>query len=163
MSIYILQKDLPNLKAGTEFTDDQGKFYRPVAYPSDSVTATVFNKMYVENNPEWFQPKEDGYTKNVFKTWEESKPKDRWHFFSCVDLNGNSFDSSDVTFFLELVMRIGEIRVSYTEKRMELVISNKLYHLMVGGDTFNEAIQNLKLAFANKYLDKEYPKKYKNK
>lgn len=59
---YILQKDLPDLKAGTIFIpteDGEGYFYNilGVCYKY----STVFHCTSVENNPEWFKPEPPGF------------------------------------------------------------------------------------------------------
>lgn len=59
MSTYILQKDLPNMKAGKEFMwDEKNKLYRPADSPP-SITVTFFDNFYVEANPEWFKKKQE--------------------------------------------------------------------------------------------------------
>jgi len=69
MSTYILQKDLPNLKAGSEFM--------PIAdcYANISSAEQIhFHKDYVENNSTWFLPKEERIAISDFKcagTWPD--------------------------------------------------------------------------------------------
>lgn len=72
--IYILQKDLPNIKAGNEFIwDDLNKSYKPKKYATDSETITVFNEFYVENNPDWFELREEKkYTETQMRNCFES-------------------------------------------------------------------------------------------
>lgn len=57
---YILQKDLPNVKAGTEFVWwPEGGIYK-YAKDNDDNKRGGFNKSYVEDNiPEWFKLKEE--------------------------------------------------------------------------------------------------------
>lgn len=60
MPTYILQKDLPNIKAGAEF--DQKKINDNVYYAReiDSMNDYYhYHKNFVENNPEWFKLKEE--------------------------------------------------------------------------------------------------------
>mgnify|MGYP001565876269 CR=1 FL=1 len=52
-SSYILQRDLPELKAGAEFIKNNEHTYR---YNSE-IEEIVYGKGVVENNPEWFLPK----------------------------------------------------------------------------------------------------------
>ena len=67
---YILQKDLPDFKAGTKYT--RKKFfhfsgdevsYFPNTKELDSTSVRGIHKDYVENNPEWFLPEQP-------KEWE---------------------------------------------------------------------------------------------
>jgi hypothetical protein len=78
--IYILQKDLPDAKAGQRFVWIEGdgvysqkyerrdvkenySFHEPCAYFRDSIrlmpNTSSYTKEFVENNPEWFLPEED--------------------------------------------------------------------------------------------------------
>ncbi len=53
---YILQKDLPNAKAGTEFTlVSTGVVY---SYDSNNGDKSFYWSKDIENNPEWFLPKQ---------------------------------------------------------------------------------------------------------
>lgn len=56
---YILQKDLPDSKAGDEYIFvDNG--YNVIAYYLNGlIEASYWTPDCVENNPEWFLPKED--------------------------------------------------------------------------------------------------------
>jgi len=63
---YILQKDLPDAKAGTELIFDGENCYdynSDRTDTTDNVTISWYKKHFVENNPEWFklkqQPVED--------------------------------------------------------------------------------------------------------
>lgn len=69
-TVYILQKDLPDFKAGTKYT--RKKFfhfsgdevsYFPNTKELDSTSVRGIHKDYVENNPEWFLPEQP-------KEWE---------------------------------------------------------------------------------------------
>lgn len=60
---YILQKDLPDAKAGAEFVFDGQQSYE---YNFNGVEFTsFFNKEYVENNPEWFKEKSQPPVKRI--------------------------------------------------------------------------------------------------
>jgi len=77
MSTYILQKGLPDLKAGAEFTKVDSDI-KPTAYVHNttSIPTTngktwkcfIYEPELVENNPEWFKLKEE---KRTFKDWDE--------------------------------------------------------------------------------------------
>lgn len=75
MSIYVLQKDMPNLSKGSELIKaDNGWYY--VDRDNFGMYFSLFNKV-VENNTEWFKLKEesvkvldiinDGYTATFVK------------------------------------------------------------------------------------------------
>jgi hypothetical protein len=59
--IYILQKDLPDAKAGDEY-ELRGDTYRPLTAEQSSspvIETNSYFKWQVENNPEWFKKKEE--------------------------------------------------------------------------------------------------------
>jgi len=60
-TVYILQKDLPDVKAGTVFTcGPKLQIYSPQkGYPEIEYAMYSYSKKFVENNPEWFKPKEE--------------------------------------------------------------------------------------------------------
>lgn len=59
--VYILQRDLPDIKAGTELSKKGEKYY----YISTNNRNSAYHESHVENNPEWFKLKEE-------KAWTDS-------------------------------------------------------------------------------------------
>lgn len=60
---YILQKDIPDAKSGTEFISDGRNHYD---YVSTSKMPSWYDECVVEHNPEWFLPKQEDKPKE----WE---------------------------------------------------------------------------------------------
>lgn len=60
-TVYILQKDLPDHEAGTEFhwDNERGKYKTEIECLNAAQPYSCFMKQFVENNPEWFKPKEE--------------------------------------------------------------------------------------------------------
>lgn len=67
---YILQKDLPDVKAGAVFEWGDNRSYR--YHVKNTTIKYWFEKEYVENNPEWFLP-EDEFGKWVSGRYPQSE------------------------------------------------------------------------------------------
>ena len=67
--VYVLQKDLPDAKAGTELIHDVGDKYMYIATNGNT---DWLNGKYVRSYPEWFLPKKEEKPKE----WEVTKSLD---------------------------------------------------------------------------------------
>lgn len=89
---YILQKDIPGVKAGAKYekTNDYGFYYHK------SGNCPSFHISIVENNPEWFLPEEPPiYTKTqLIKYMEDAYRQGK------IDLEGGKYwEGSFPTYF----------------------------------------------------------------
>ena len=69
MSTYILQKDLPDAKAGTLYEEGKGGKYIPMhgTTPSMMLGINCYDSDFVKNNPAWFKKVEKMDMKDVDK------------------------------------------------------------------------------------------------
>ncbi len=58
MDTYILQKDLPEIKAGATYKENESGYYMLYECKEHPFRFDIFPKKVVENNPEWFKKEE---------------------------------------------------------------------------------------------------------
>ncbi len=114
MSTYILQKDLPKSKVGTEFNDDETNVYLPANKKRWEVDKDeCLLKSTVENNNEWFKLKEE--TKIQIK-----------------DIHFLEYSDNLTTYTFDCTGRIPNERFNDLRTCMEFLINNSLDNIFKG-------------------------------
>lgn len=110
MKTYILQKDLPTAKAGTEFTWDSISNM----YKSDSPTdySSIYYEKSVMQDTEWFKPKDT--LKPIITNWYNS---------------GEAGVVTEVRFIVSTSEQVFSIRL---ERLAEIVIAESKGELFIG-------------------------------
>lgn len=109
--IYILQKDLPYLRAGAEYRYNDGDYETKDEHLfTQGLKWDRLGRLAVENNPEWFKLKEE--VKPTVADWVGSGYQ--MHF---VIMRGNNLPDHEITISKE---RLAEILIAESKKLIHI-------------------------------------------